>query len=472
MSPASSCQKANAWSNVLLVPSSMAVNAKVVSSLIHNGIFLTHLAACDSSCGGSCSGSPTFCLTCPNNQLVSNGTCVTTCPPKTFLAPQTKTCVPCHPDCETCSGSGFNQCLTCPSISPVKSSDGRCLKTCSRTQYFDSTSGGGCKDCDPSCSSCSGPGPSKCLACSSPANFLRGGACVAANCANGESVLPGLGVCLSNLVASTTSSPTPLPSVTGIADPITAPAKRTLEWWQILLMALGCAFIFMVFLMCWRRRARKQRAQRTVEWAQQRQLGVGKSSWKWKFLRAGEKLFGHRASKRAYPQAPLQDDMSLKRLRLADLEAARHEHDMDMLIGSYADRSVKSSKASSKPSSSYHSSRHQQTRGLQHSNSVMSSSSSSHQSQLSGPSLYSQVTGNTRRTPDVKQPVKELPNGSGSRLSASTYASSFFKDSALKGPTDAEAYKQAVRAEEPPSLSTVWLQPHPTGGSSRNPFRV
>lgn len=446
----------------------------------NNTVLTDSAAACDSSCGGSCSGSPTFCLTCPSNQLISNGTCVTTCPPKTFLNSQTKTCIPCHPDCEACSGTGFNQCLTCSSTLPIKSSDGRCLKTCGRTQYFDSTaSGGGCKDCDPSCSSCSGSGPSKCLACSSPASVLRAGACVPANCTNGESVLPGLGVCLSSLVVSATASlPTPLPSVTGIADPTTIPRRHGLEWWQILLMALGCAFIFMVILMCWRRRARKQRAQRTAEWAESRRLRVGKTSWKWKFIRAGERLFGHRASERLfgpqtrYPRGqPLEDEVSQKRFRLADLEEARHEHDMDMLIGSYADRSIKSSKASSKASSSSY---QHYPRGLHHSRSIMSSTSSSHQSELSGPSMYTQVTGNTRRAPDVKQPVKDLLSGSGSRLSVSTYAStsSFFKDISLTGPTDAEAYKRAVQAEQSESLPTVWLQPHPTGGSSRNPFRA
>ena len=177
--------------------------------------------ACDSSCG-TCAGSATFCLTCANNQLSSQGKCVASCPSNSFSS--SGSCIPCHPDCATCSGASFNQCSSCSANRPVLTS-GRCLSTCSKTQYFDKTSST-CQSCDSSCSSCSGPGPSNCLACSNSNQVLRSGACTSVTCGGSSStgVIPGLGLCLSDLVfvpqASGTNNPLPLPTITGIDTPV------------------------------------------------------------------------------------------------------------------------------------------------------------------------------------------------------------------------------------------------------------
>ncbi|KAG2356532.1 insulin-like growth factor binding protein [Suillus spraguei] len=221
--------------------------------------------ACSSSCS-SCAGSATTCLTCANNLLASNGQCVSSCPSNTF-------------NCATCSGASFNQCTSCNKALPVLTS-GRCLATCSQNQYFDTTSST-CQSCDSSCASCSGAGLNNCLACSSSSQVLRGGACTSANCTSGTSVIPSLGACLSELVQV-------LPS--GLSTPITTTTQR-LQWWEILLMALGCAFIFVTFLYCWRRRARKQRAKEIAAFASAKALH--KQNWRWRLARFGERLFGH-----------------------------------------------------------------------------------------------------------------------------------------------------------------------------------
>jgi len=401
---------------------------------------LTTTSACDSSCS-TCSGSATHCLTCQNNQLASAGSCVSSCPDGTFSS--SGSCLTCHSDCASCSGGSFNQCSTCPPDRPVLS-NGRCLPTCSQSQYFDKTTSS-CQSCDSSCSSCSGSGSGSCLACFNSNHVLKEGSCTDAGC----KVIDGLGVCLNQLVivpptpSGTTSSP--VPSITGISEPTSDPAPPAsglrLPWWQILLMALGCAFIFIFFLWCWRRRARKQRALRTAKFATAKNLHHG-SSWRWKLLRFGERVFGHRRSHRAMPADHEDEEMKLMQLRAA--EEARHEQDMDILLGNYDyDRgSVKRQP-----------------------------------SQLSGPSMYSQVTGLTRKQPDVRQPVKSSMLAPPSHRTSWTSSISTGSLAPPKSMSDAEAYRNAVRSDEPSSSSppqqgSHWLTPNYTGASgSKNPFR-
>ncbi|KAJ4493256.1 hypothetical protein C8R41DRAFT_951206 [Lentinula lateritia] len=320
----------------------------------------TTCSVCDSSCS-TCAGSSTFCLTCANGELASNGQCVSTCPANTIAANSTKTCLNCHPDCVSCSGTAFNQLLN----------QGRCLPVCGKSQFFDSTSGS-CQACDSSCSSCSGSGSSNCLSCSSSSQVLKGGSCISANCNGTADVVTGLGVCLSDLVVPTV---------------VTQTSSKHLQWWEILLMALGCAFIFLAVIWCWRRRARKQRAKRPKAFAQAKNIDQS-TSWRWRLVRFGEKLFGHRASKRVYPEPtpdanPGLDSEALKLMKLRNAEEARHNQETEklMLISDYQYPPEKRSN---------------------HLHTVDSAAN-----RLSGPSLYSQVTGVPRNGPEARQPVKK-----------------------------------------------------------------
>ncbi|KAJ7245392.1 insulin-like growth factor binding protein [Mycena haematopus] len=357
--------------------------------------------ACDSSCT-TCTGSSTFCLTCASNQLASSGKCVPTCPANTFSS--TGSCLPCHADCATCSGASFTQCASCPASRPVLT-NGRCLPTCSKTQFFDPTSET-CIACDASCSSCSGAGPSQCLACSSSDQVLRAGTCVAAACQQSTIVVPGLGACLSELVfvpSSSSSDPNaaPIPSATGINAPtvLSAP-RRALAWWEILLMALGCAFIFLAIVWLWRHRARKQRAQRTARFAETRQLDpVG---WRWRLLRFGEKLFGHRKSRRAQPSPPKISNP----MQQSEAEA-RDARDMDKLLANYE-------YPRGERVQHYHHHHLDVQRGHDRGDSLSTTST------LSAPSLYSQVTGKPHRVPEPKEPIKSGRDIPVSRFSTST----------------------------------------------------
>ncbi|KAJ6630230.1 insulin-like growth factor binding protein [Mycena sp. CBHHK59/15] len=435
---------------------------------------------CDPSCS-TCSGSTASCLTCPNNQLASNGKCISTCPSNTFST--SGACLACHADCATCTGGSFTQCATCPAARPVLSG-GRCLPTCSKAQFFDPTSGA-CQACDPSCSSCAAAGPSGCLACASASQVLRAGTCTAAACTNATSVVPGLGVCLSDLVIVTAAAPnsTSITAPTKPDSPVSpapqAPAGRALAWWEILLMALGCAFIFVVVLMLWRRRARRRRAKQTAVFAVAKRLDP-KTSWRWRLLRFGEKLFGHTRSRRVVP-VPVPNTAegaeAIQLMKMRNAEEARHHGEMEklQLFGAY-EYSRAGSRSSRAPSSLPPLNGRN---GDHHTPTVAE--------QVSRASVYSEVTGVPRNTPEPRQPInKNLLSGlsrypSSVSSSGRSYMYSSASDARLvdvdlapAAPTEAQVYADAVRpslAGSPPKRGAYWLEPTRTGTSSNNPFR-
>ncbi|KAI0933443.1 hypothetical protein AcV5_005588 [Taiwanofungus camphoratus] len=421
--------------------------------------------ACDSSCS-TCVGASTFCLTCANNKLASNGTCVSSCPSNTFSS--SGSCLACHPDCATCNGGSFNQCSSCNSDRPVLT-NGRCLPTCSKSQFFD-TSSSSCQSCDSSCSSCSGAGPSNCLACSSSSQALRGGTCVSTTCSGSSSIISGLGLCLSDLVQtaarpSGTSSLPPLPSITGLNTPTanTTSTKSSLAWWQILLMVLGCAFIFVVFVVLWRRRMRKKRAQATQVFASAKRLNQS-HSWRWRLMRFGERLFGHTPMQRwVVPEE--NDEVRLEKLRAA--EEARYDRDMEKLIGSYEYSKAGSYRQPSPlPSLREYDGRQSNRREAPHHASNRLSAGS-----LSAGSLYTQVTGMPRRAPEPRQPVKKGADMLPSRFSDTTYGTSEEVFDPPKAPTPAQEYARSVtQAQQDPPRGSYWMRPINTG-PSRNPFR-
>ena len=206
-----------------------------------------------------------------------------------------------------------------------------------------------------------------------------------------------------------------------------------------MLMALGCAFIFLVILWLCRRRQRKQRAKKTAAFAASGLNGAvnrTKTSWRWRLIRFGEKLFGHNRSKRARTvpnivhMGPLHGERADLKMAptLRAAEEARSaspllprtfpatnpsrgksldsDGDVDMvnLIGSY-------NRPDSPPPTRYNPQHTRVTAADQRSISDASS-------QMSAPSLYSQMTGIPRRAPDPRQPLKKDLT---SRFSASTF---------------------------------------------------
>lgn len=273
-------------------------------------------------------------------------------------------------------------------------------------------------------------------------------------------------------------------------------------------MALGCAFIFVAFLMCWRRRARKRRAAATANFAAAKRLGHS-GDWRYRLARFGEKLFGHRRGQRwmlpAHSPSSGGGDVRLEKLRTAEeardydydrklrvAEDARHERDMDRLLDAYAYPRAGSSRAPSPLPSlrSYDGDRHS------HKGSDRSHGSSGRRdghARLAEESLYSQVTGQPRRAPEPRQPVRNAspppapppmpprgrPDVPSSRFSgaSTTYSSWLVPDPPVRhAPTPAQEYARSVsqldHVPEQQQRGAYWLQPSHTGGSggSRNPF--
>jgi len=216
-------------------------------------------------------------------------------------------------------------------------------------------------------------------------------------------------------------------------------------------MALGCAFIFVAFLYCWRRRARKQRAKDTAAFASAKALNH-KSNWRQRLMRFGEKLFGHSPSE----PRPDSEEIALWKLRAA--EEARHNLELEKLIEGYG---------LSRESSPHESKRLE----LQDYEAYRS-----HQ-RLSGASLYSEVTGMPQRGPEPRQPVKTNPLTS--RFSSTTLGSSVYKKQSLrrreplspKPQTDAQAFAASVRLSPQATRESYPVKPTNTGGSRNNPFR-
>ncbi|KAF8898212.1 insulin-like growth factor binding protein [Gymnopilus junonius] len=467
--------------------------------------------ACSSSCG-TCAGSADFCLTCASGQLASSGQCVSACPSNTFSS--SGSCLKCHPDCATCSGPSFNQCSSCPSELPVLT-NGRCLPTCAKTQFFDKTTSS-CQACDSSCSSCSGSGSSSCLACSSTTQVLRAGSCVSANCNGSSSVIPGLGVCLSEMVEVPSTSGTgtagPLPSITGLSDPTIVPVRRTLSWWEILLMALGCAFIFLVIVMLWRRRARKQRAKRTAMFASAKRLD-SPHGWRWRLAKFGERLFGSRAANRlqkgqeVLPVASNHHDR-FSASRLKPLSITSYGQDIKLKkMGNNESRSS-STKEEDDDVANYIDAYDYDRSAPSRTSRVLSTvhgegrhrhyGQRSQQRRLDRDSLYSEITGNQRHTPEPRQPLKREPSGASRFTKSSVSTASKTRQPAKEGvlvdiagneralpslplqmasntgsstsstPTEAQAYMMAVRpgfwVDRSFMPIPVHLVPNTTGG--------
>ena len=276
---------------------------------------------------------------------------------------------------------------------------------------------------------------------------------MSANCNGSSDVIPGLGICLSDVVQKSTSTNSfaPIPSATGLTDPtVINNTHPSLAWWEILLMALGCAFIFIVILMLWRRRARKQRAKQTAMFASAKKLDGG-NGWRWRLEQLRKRLFGKK--KRAFhaevlPMAYHDDprrhdsftdsshsrispsrEVRLKKLRDMDTHTG---NDLDKYIDHYED-TVHSRSTSRTPSTFSSIDDHYPVHNPR---------------RIERDSLYTEVTGNQRLTPEPRQPLRRDISGT-SKL--------------VKKPVLIDLEPREEKTVVPPSLQFQIV--HPDGGS-------
>lgn len=234
-------------------------------------------------------------------------------------------------------------------------------------------------------------------------------------------------------------------------------------------MALGCAFIFLVILMLWRRHARKKRAKRTAMFANAKRLDQP-HGWRWRLVRFGERLFGHKRS-RVVP-VPAYEPEHVRMEKLRGAEEAREGRDMDKFLDAY-DYSRAGSSRGPSPLPSLRN--YERERADQR---PMRSSGIS----MSNDSLYSHITGLPRTGPEPRQPVRANPRDLlPSRFSATTVSNGSPEPSPQPVPTFAEEFRPPTPAQEYARLVTLnqpteprgeyWVQPTNTGGSnSYNPF--
>jgi hypothetical protein len=226
----------------------------------------------------------------------------------------------------------------------------------------------------------------------------------------------------------------PLPSITGLDSPVTNTGGRRLAWWEILLMVLGCTFIFLCVLALFRRRMRAKRAKRTAAFAVAKNIDARGVGWR-------EKLFSLFSRE---PRIPKEDKVALRVARLRNLEEERH---MAMLgkLGTEAG-------GSALPSQYARSRRFSAAGG-------------------DTDSFYSQVTGLPPRAPVPRQPVsvRRVERAGSLRNSGTTISSG-------KSITEAQQYAKSVGERDAVELDGgrgYLVGPAGTGSGqkSRNPFR-
>jgi hypothetical protein len=214
--------------------------------------------------------------------------------------------------------------------------------------------------------------------------------------------------------------------------------SRKLAWWEILLMVLGCVFIFVCILALFRRRMRAKRAKRTAAFAAAKNIDARGAGWRAKLF----SLFSRQ------PRVPKEDKVALRVARLRNLEEERHMAALGQLgvgIGTEMGNSPL-------PSQYARSRRLSDTAG-------------------DVDSFYSQVTGLPPRAPAPRQPVglRSVERAGSSRYSGTRISS-------RRSITEAQQYIKSVEERDELELDRgggYSVGPAGTGSGqvSRNPFR-
>ncbi|KAF8647869.1 hypothetical protein AX16_006503 [Volvariella volvacea WC 439] len=302
----------------------------------------------------------------------------------------------------------------------------------------------------------------------------------------------------------------PLPTITGLDNPTVVDEPKqslSLEWWQILLMALGCAFIVLLILMCWRRRARKKREERTKMFAEARGLNDRSRVWGWGWrLR---RFFGGGSRTTPYDKGAGRGKDGYRDADEDTLEGGRYRDDPDYYVygddastvmkmktmgkgrGGGSQRTLDDGESVARKTTKSDLSQFIDAYDYSARRSTTSKKSRAQSRRirelLDGASLYSEFTQKPRNAPDTRQPVKSSAGWGGpgdsasaskgirpldplpgpgarelekSRFSVSTIGSSWFpnrygregnlisvEEDVPPVPTEAQAYAMSVKPE-------------------------
>lgn len=115
------------------------------------------------------------CKSCIDNSflLTGNSVCLARnqCPIGTYADDNLRLCANCHISCATCIGSSSTECISCKTIlgyaEKLSSGPGECQKViCTQGQYLNiSVKNAICLPCNPECITCSSESPTYCTTC-------------------------------------------------------------------------------------------------------------------------------------------------------------------------------------------------------------------------------------------------------------------------------------------------------------------
>ncbi|EAR97451.2 leishmanolysin family protein (macronuclear) [Tetrahymena thermophila SB210] len=132
---------------------------------------------CSKQCNGYFDQTGNCVSSCPSNTFAStDNVCRTTCPNGTYQDSGSGLCKQCDFSCSQCTGPSNSQCKACQFLTYL--SNGSCVTTCPTGQYADETSKT-CSNCPDGCSSCTSY--TNCTGCKT-GYTSSSGACVDSSC--------------------------------------------------------------------------------------------------------------------------------------------------------------------------------------------------------------------------------------------------------------------------------------------------
>ncbi|EWS74596.1 hypothetical protein TTHERM_000043859 (macronuclear) [Tetrahymena thermophila SB210] len=135
--------------------------------------FIVYVEQCSSNCI-SCNS--TKCLLCASGFYLYNSVCVQTCPSKYFPSDASPaSCLNCDATCLECFGDQKDNCTKCNGLDFLQ--EKKCVSKCSDSYYPVYTPQYVCLKCDPTCFQCTGPSKSECTQCANP-YYLTSTKCV------------------------------------------------------------------------------------------------------------------------------------------------------------------------------------------------------------------------------------------------------------------------------------------------------
>ncbi|CDW89486.1 UNKNOWN [Stylonychia lemnae] len=126
---------------------------------------------CHKACASCNSKFITDCGSCNSGWYLEwlGNTCQTSCLDGYYADGLTNQCLMCHYSCETCSGNGPSNCLTC--ATGFLQNGAQCVKACDDNQF---TINGTCMNCDSKCATCFGIQDNQCYSCNENSVTLLG----------------------------------------------------------------------------------------------------------------------------------------------------------------------------------------------------------------------------------------------------------------------------------------------------------